>query len=603
MAISPNNTPVVAYTDSNAGNKVEVKEYNGTSWVNLGGDGISAGSASYVELAISSDDTPYVAYADGTNGDRLTVLKWNGTTWTPVGGAASGSSVIDVSFTTGPNGTLYTSFRDSANGNKATVMKWDGSNWAPVGTAGLSTGEASFTSVAIDSNGIPYVSYQDATSGNKATVMKFNGTNWVPVGIGQISTGIGNYSSMKLTTNNNPIVAYRDGDQSYSESVGSFDGTNWNTVGSLGFSNGQADYGSLALGSNNTPYVVYTDGGVGGNATVMAYNGSSWVPVGTKGFSAGSVLYPSLVLDKYSALYVAYVDSGTAGKAVVMKYTPTYTLSFDSQGGSAVNSISNQVGGVTITLPAAPTRSGYSFVGWNTASNGSGTSYGANASYTLPGSNTTLYATWQSGDNDGVPAAVEDAAPNNGDGNNDGIPDSQQSNVASFINPITGSYAAVAVDSSCALSSVDIKQSSTLGSDTSYNYPLGLLNFTTNCGTPGFATTVKEYYYNPPTNNFIFRKYMDGAFKTVPGATLTTAIMGGEQVLVASYQVSDGGVLDSDGTVNGVIVDPAGPAVAASAGSLTNTGIQLWHTAITAAILAAGAAITILLPHKHRKLG
>ena len=42
-----------------------------------------------------------------------------------------------------------------------------------------------------------------------------------------------------------------------------------------------------------------------------------------------------------------------------------------------------------------PTREGYSFTGWNTAADGTGTSYAGNDSYTLPASGTdTLYAQW-----------------------------------------------------------------------------------------------------------------------------------------------------------------------------------------------------------------
>ena len=48
-----------------------------------------------------------------------------------------------------------------------------------------------------------------------------------------------------------------------------------------------------------------------------------------------------------------------------------------------------------MTLPSAPTYSGYGFTGWNTASDGSGTNYSAGASYTLSGS-VMLYAQWAS---------------------------------------------------------------------------------------------------------------------------------------------------------------------------------------------------------------
>ena len=57
-----------------------------------------------------------------------------------------------------------------------------------------------------------------------------------------------------------------------------------------------------------------------------------------------------------------------------------------------------------------------------------------------------------SSENDGVPDAVEDAAPNNGDGNHDGILDSQQAQVASLPSPVSDDYVTIAVlfsDSDC----------------------------------------------------------------------------------------------------------------------------------------------------------
>ena len=69
-------------------------------------------------------------------------------------------------------------------------------------------------------------------------------------------------------------------------------------------------------------------------------------------------------------------------------------ITFNTQGGSSVDAVSG-LDGSTTTLPAAPTRSGYTFQNWNTAANGSGTSYAAGATYTYPATDTTLYAIWQ----------------------------------------------------------------------------------------------------------------------------------------------------------------------------------------------------------------
>jgi uncharacterized repeat protein (TIGR02543 family) len=70
-----------------------------------------------------------------------------------------------------------------------------------------------------------------------------------------------------------------------------------------------------------------------------------------------------------------------------------YTVTFNANGGS-VSSASKLVvyNAVVGTLPV-PTRSRYSFTGWNTAQNGNGTLYTSTTAYTTA-SNITLYAQW-----------------------------------------------------------------------------------------------------------------------------------------------------------------------------------------------------------------
>lgn len=74
----------------------------------------------------------------------------------------------------------------------------------------------------------------------------------------------------------------------------------------------------------------------------------------------------------------------------------TYTVTFNgngSDGGLMANQ--NYVTGATANLTAnAFTRTGYTFSGWNTSADGSGTSYANSASYTMGTSNVTLFAQW-----------------------------------------------------------------------------------------------------------------------------------------------------------------------------------------------------------------
>jgi len=74
----------------------------------------------------------------------------------------------------------------------------------------------------------------------------------------------------------------------------------------------------------------------------------------------------------------------------------TVTLTYDAQGGSGKpgDQTGNAASNVTVSS-TVPTRDGYTFTGWDTAANGSGTDYAGGATYTLPNSGTdTLYAQW-----------------------------------------------------------------------------------------------------------------------------------------------------------------------------------------------------------------
>lgn len=72
----------------------------------------------------------------------------------------------------------------------------------------------------------------------------------------------------------------------------------------------------------------------------------------------------------------------------------TYAVSYDANGGSGAPSGQTKTYGVNLTLSSVkPTRERYKFVGWNTNSSGTGTSYSAGGTYSA-NSAVTLYAVW-----------------------------------------------------------------------------------------------------------------------------------------------------------------------------------------------------------------
>ena len=94
----------------------------------------------------------------------------------------------------------------------------------------------------------------------------------------------------------------------------------------------------------------------------------------------------------------AYADGATysfaADLTLYAQWTalPNYTVTFNANGGSGT--MSNQVANVPTALTAnAFTRTGYTFSGWNTAANGTGTAYADGATYSFA-ADLTLYAQW-----------------------------------------------------------------------------------------------------------------------------------------------------------------------------------------------------------------
>ncbi|GBU25512.1 hypothetical protein R83H12_02155 [Fibrobacteria bacterium R8-3-H12] len=75
---------------------------------------------------------------------------------------------------------------------------------------------------------------------------------------------------------------------------------------------------------------------------------------------------------------------------------PTYTITYNANNGSGASAAQTKTHDIALTLSSiTPTRTGYTFAGWNTVAGGGGTSYAAGASYTT-NSDVTLYAQWSS---------------------------------------------------------------------------------------------------------------------------------------------------------------------------------------------------------------
>lgn len=86
-------------------------------------------------------------------------------------------------------------------------------------------------------------------------------------------------------------------------------------------------------------------------------------------------------------------------------------------------------------------------------------------------------------DGDGVPNAMEDAGPNGGDGNDDGIADSLQSAVTTMVNDVTSAYITVEAENCEAVASVEIVESPEGVVDMAF--PVGLFGVEAECSNGG----------------------------------------------------------------------------------------------------------------------
>lgn len=167
-------------------------------------------------------------------------------------------------------------------------------------------------------------------------------------------------------------------------------------------------------------------------------------------------------------------------------------------------------------------------------------------------------------DNDNIADEIEGASPNEGDANDDGFPDNDQSNDASFVNVVSNKYATLVVPDTCTIENVGANAETDFGGllDASYSYSSGLLGFNVNCGVFGATVTFEEYFFETgkTAKDFVARKFTpyNNTYQNLPGATLIDVTIGGKAAIKLLFSLTDGGPFDSDQSANGTILDPAG---------------------------------------------
>lgn len=147
---------------------------------------------------------------------------------------------------------------------------------------------------------------------------------------------------------------------------------------------------SFATDSDDSRFYVkrmYYDGTIASTRIYRYYDDGTKTPEAyTRGVRPVIYLKPGLLI----------VDgSGTADDPYIVDFDRTvYRITYNANSGDAAPITQLKTPGQALTLTTSkPTRVGYTFTGWNTNSDGTGTPYAAGATFEID-ADTTLYAQW-----------------------------------------------------------------------------------------------------------------------------------------------------------------------------------------------------------------
>lgn len=145
-----------------------------------------------------------------------------------------------------------------------------------------------------------------------------------------------------------------------------------------------ADITSDASG-NTTNYSV---------GSISEYSGEKTVKTNSIDVTRGTSQKTLTVMCRVNGSGSYSGSSSTAKTTVTIPAKTSYAVTYDANGGSGAPSSQTKWYGDTLKLSTTvPTRTLYSFTGWNTEADGSGTAYASGANYTSNAA-LTLYAQW-----------------------------------------------------------------------------------------------------------------------------------------------------------------------------------------------------------------
>jgi len=304
--------------------------------------------------ALSDSSSPYAYGSTVTVLGKGTLDKTNNyfAGWNTVANGSGNSYNIGSTFTISENTTLY-------------------AQWATINCAVTYDGNTNTGGSAITDGSSPYAIGSLVTVLGAGSLVK---TGYTFAGWNTLANGSGTAYAVGATfTIGTNTVLYAQWSLIVSYTVSYLGNTN---TSGLPLTDSSSPYvsGSLVtvLGAGSLDKTGYTFGGWN---TLANGSGTSYAVGSTFTISANTILYAQWTL--------------------IVTYTVSYDGNTNTGGSALTDGSSPYVSGSSVTVLGAGSlvKTGYTFTGWNTLANGSGTGYAIGANFTI-GANTVLYAQW-----------------------------------------------------------------------------------------------------------------------------------------------------------------------------------------------------------------
>ena len=391
---------------------VQVREWNGSSWVSKG----SLPDAPNREIGYwhdISDNGDVVSYSTNVL-DKVFVADWSGSAWLQrptITASQAGVSLVRHSLS-GDGNVLVIGERlfdngGEVNNGKVRTFDWDGSSWsertAIIGAEGELLGNSRMD-ITVDGLTISFggslYSNADGAEVGRVRVATWDGASWVerPALTGSQASA---RAANPVLSDDGTVLVFSEAEWGVSGRIRTFD---WRD--SAWVERPRAADGAIAW--------IDTDMSANGTAISMSDNntekvrvydwvGDSWVQRGSDAptFSpGGGGHYGNVASMSSNGLMVATsqvysdVNGSRSGRVDIYRSTSASKgVIFNSNGGSGA--MATQVAASSASLSSNSfTRAGYRFSGWNTAADGSGDSYLDEVTYNFSQS-ISLFAQWE----------------------------------------------------------------------------------------------------------------------------------------------------------------------------------------------------------------